>query len=48
LNCPNNNDQQDAELHNRKGPEFDGAEGNGSEDYQRNEDEFNEKVKYSH
>jgi hypothetical protein len=45
---PKNNDQQNAEFHDREGPEFDGAEGNRGNDYQRNEDEFNEMVKYSH
>ena len=31
LDGPENNDEQNAELHDRKGPELDGAKGNGSE-----------------
>ena len=47
MDSPEDDDQQNAELHDRKGPEFDGAEGNGGDDDQRNEDEFDEIVDHS-
>ena len=42
-----NDDQEDAELHDRKGPEFDGAKCNGSEYNQKNENEFDEMVDHN-
>ena len=35
LNSPKDNDQENAELHDGKGPEFHGPEGNGSENNEK-------------
>ncbi len=48
LNGPENNDQQDTELHHRKGPELHRTKGNGGEDDEKNENEFYKKIKHGH
>lgn len=47
IDRPENDDQEDAEFHDGKGPEFDGAKGNRGEEDKKNENGLNDMIDHN-